>query len=166
LDRFSIASGILGFPQISLILQEARVFAWPLIGDSYDLSWYANTMTGESWVCYNRKNFWDGPNQSGDSGAGNHTDLQMYGIGGVGGRQWFGGRYYLLDAIVGWSVDGYTRTSIPAGVGYLFNTLIVTKDLPMDTEVVDDEGKKWLVISRPETKFGISILMRVPQGYN
>jgi hypothetical protein len=138
---------------------------WPLIGDSRSPSW--PNESGEVWCCYQAINFWDAnPNQFGDSNAGGWSDVQMYGANNLGGRAWFGNRYQIFDAVVGWSVEGYTRQTTPSGVGFLFNTMIITKDLPMDLEVLDDEGKRWIVISRQRSDLSLGVLMRVPQGYN
>jgi hypothetical protein len=138
---------------------------WPLVGDSRSPSW--PNESGEVWCCYQAVNFWDAnPNQFGDSNAGGYADVQMYGVANLGGRSWFGSRYQIFDAVVGWSVEGYTKQTVASGVGFLFNTMIVTKDLPMDLEVLDDEGKRWIVISKQRSDLQISILMRVPQGYN
>jgi hypothetical protein len=145
-----------------------EMFYWPYLGGSHHqgVAW-ANGYVGEAWMCYQNLAFWDqNPNPFGGSSSyAGFDDLQMYGVASMGGRQWFGGRFQLLDAIVGWSTQGYTGTSVPDGVGYLFNTVLVTKGLSMDAVVTDDDGKDWIVIGA-RSDLSISVLMRVPKGYN
>jgi hypothetical protein len=111
---------------------------------------------GDGWVCYNGYAYFDNPD----------FDLQYYGVGSSLTRQWFGGRHWLADALLAWSVQGYNGTDPPEAVGWMFNTALAYVSLPLDSEMVDADGKKWKAYTNDAGTKNLALLYRIPDGYN